>query len=103
MDDEREHQRKRDEQTRLRSLGALSHMLPVLGAIENHYRDSPVVVIGVHTPKFPAEREARRVQDAMDRMGVAHPVLLDGERRVWEEFGVHAWPTLVLVDPALVG
>jgi signal transduction histidine kinase/DNA-binding response OmpR family regulator len=33
MSDQREHQRKRDEQTRLRSLGALSHMLPVLSFI----------------------------------------------------------------------
>ena len=33
MDDQREHKRKRDEQTRLRSLGALSHMLPVLSLI----------------------------------------------------------------------
>ena len=33
MTGEREHRRKRDEQTRLRSLGALSHMLPVLALI----------------------------------------------------------------------
>ena len=33
MSDERERKRKRDEQTRLRSLGALSHMLPVLACI----------------------------------------------------------------------
>ena len=33
MTEEREHKRKRDEQTRLRSLGALSHMLPVLAFI----------------------------------------------------------------------
>lgn len=33
MDQDREHQRKRDEQTRLRSLSAISHMLPVLAVI----------------------------------------------------------------------
>jgi two-component system sensor histidine kinase/response regulator len=33
MNEAREHERKRDEQTRLRSLGALSHMLPVLAFI----------------------------------------------------------------------
>ena len=33
MTNEREHERKRDEQTRLRSLGALLHMLPVLAFI----------------------------------------------------------------------
>ena len=33
MSDQREHKRKRDEQTRLRSLGALSHMLPVLSVV----------------------------------------------------------------------
>ncbi len=33
MSYQREHKRNRDEQTRLRSLGALSHMLPVLSFI----------------------------------------------------------------------
>jgi len=33
MDEKRDERRKRDEQTRLRSLGALSHMLPVLSVI----------------------------------------------------------------------
>jgi len=51
MTDEREHRRKRDEQTRLRSLGALSHMLPVLGFI---YAMAAVLFL-VAPPFVPAE------------------------------------------------
>ena len=51
MDDEREQKRKRDEQTRLRSLGALSHMLPVLAVI---YAAAAVLFL-VSPPFIPAE------------------------------------------------
>jgi signal transduction histidine kinase/DNA-binding response OmpR family regulator len=51
MDREREHQRKRDEQTRLRSLGALSHMLPVLAFI---YAMAAVLFL-VAPPFIPSE------------------------------------------------
>ncbi|UCH29337.1 MAG: response regulator [Myxococcales bacterium] len=51
MDDEREQKRKRDEQTRLRSLGALSHMLPVLSVI---YAAAAVLFL-VSPPFIPSE------------------------------------------------
>jgi len=43
-------------------------MLPVLGALQNRYRDEPVVVAGVHSNKFPAEADAERIQAAMRRL-----------------------------------
>lgn len=51
MTDEREHRRKRDEQTRLRALRALSHMLPVLALI---YAMAAVLFL-VAPPFYPNE------------------------------------------------
>lgn len=51
MDEAREHQRKRDEQTRLRSLGAISHMLPVLAVV---YAMAAILFL-VAPPFLPAE------------------------------------------------
>jgi DNA-binding beta-propeller fold protein YncE len=56
-------------------------------------------VIGVHSAKFPTERDAAALPEAVARYGIAHPVLNDAEMEVWQAYGVRAWPTLVLVDP----
>jgi len=75
------------------------HTLPVLGALEESHRDDPLVVIGVHSAKFPAEREPERIQEAMRRQGVRHPVVVDEGFTIWQSFAVRAWPTLVLIRP----
>lgn len=74
------------------------HVLPELEALERHFAGKPVVVIGVHSGKFDAEKDARRIRDAMARHGVNHPVVVDSEFRIWRAFGVNAWPTLVVID-----
>ncbi len=58
-----------------------------------------LVVIGVHTPKFPNEADSESVRKAILRYGVTHPVINDDRRTIWMEFGVRAWPTLILLDP----
>ncbi len=74
------------------------HVLADLNAVADRLRESQVTVIGIHAPKFPAERERGHVVAAMDRLGVVHPVVLDPEHRLWEAYGVSAWPTLVVLD-----
>jgi DNA-binding beta-propeller fold protein YncE len=57
-----------------------------------------LVVIGVHSGKFRAERITTNIAQAAQRLGVGHPVVNDRQYRVWRAFGVNAWPTLVLID-----
>src|SRR5690606_39676481 len=59
-----------------------------------------LVVIGVHSGKFIAERETRNVRQAVLRHGITHPVVNDRQFRIWRSYAVNAWPTLVLIDPA---
>jgi outer membrane protein assembly factor BamB len=70
----------------------------VLAALERELEDEAFVVIGVHSPKFPNENDPAMVREAVRRYGVTHPVVVDTGRRIWDEWGVRAWPTLVLVD-----
>ncbi len=58
-----------------------------------------LVVIGVHSPKFPHEADHAAVARAVARHRVAHPVLDDPELETWQQYGVRAWPTLVVIDP----
>ncbi|HUQ97976.1 MAG TPA: alkyl hydroperoxide reductase [Gemmatimonadaceae bacterium] len=65
--------------------------------IEQRFPDD-VVVIGVHSGKYIAERETPRILEASLRFGLIHPVVNDRQFRVWRSYAVRAWPTLVVID-----
>lgn len=67
--------------------------------LEHRFADA-VVVIGVHSGKFIAERVTERIREAANRLDVSHPIVNDRQFRVWRSFAVRAWPTLVAIDPA---
>jgi thiol-disulfide isomerase/thioredoxin len=69
-----------------------------LRPLEERFGDG-LVVIGVHSPKFPHESDHTAVARAVARHRVAHPVLDDPELETWQQYGVRAWPTLVVIDP----
>jgi thiol-disulfide isomerase/thioredoxin len=74
------------------------HVLDELAPLEHDFADV-LTVIGVHSPKFAHEAEARAVRDAVDRYGIDHPVVNDPQLTLWRQYAVRAWPTLVLIDP----
>jgi len=74
------------------------HILPNLKYLEQKYKDS-LTVIGVHSAKFDNEKEIENIRQAILRYDIEHPVLVDDGFRVWEEYAVRAWPTLIIIDP----
>jgi len=73
------------------------HVLPVLRDLEERHRDDPLVVIGVHSAKFDAEKDSEHILQAMRRYGVSHPVAVDSEMQLWSQYAVRSWPTLVII------
>ncbi|MFL5389025.1 MAG: thioredoxin-like domain-containing protein, partial [Myxococcales bacterium] len=49
------------------------HVLPLLRDLVERHAADPLVVIGVHSGKFDAEKDAARIEAAMRRYGVSHP------------------------------
>ncbi len=74
------------------------HALPVLARLEKKHALDPFLVVGVHTQKFDAEPEIERLRASVIRYGVTHPVAVDGDRGIWEAWGVTGWPTIVVLD-----
>jgi DNA-binding beta-propeller fold protein YncE len=72
--------------------------LPALRALERKYPEE-IAVVGVHTAKFDEERARENIRQAIMRYGVIHPVVNDADKRVWDAYAVHSWPTLIFVDP----
>lgn len=75
------------------------HVLAELRPLEGEFADV-LTVIGVHSPKFEHEKQPSAVAAALARHGIEHPVINDPDMHTWRSYGVRAWPTLVLIDPA---
>ena len=56
------------------------------------------MVVGVHTPEFPFERDVDNVRRAVSEMRVGYPVALDPDYAVWRAFSNHYWPALYIAD-----
>jgi DNA-binding beta-propeller fold protein YncE len=75
------------------------HIIPDLKKLEAKYANQ-LVVIGVHSAKFANEKETENIRRIILRYEIEHPVYNDSEYAVWQSYGVRAWPTQVLIDPA---
>ncbi|MGI8732345.1 MAG: thioredoxin-like domain-containing protein [Pyrinomonadaceae bacterium] len=75
------------------------HILPDLKKLETKYARQ-LVVIGVHSAKFANEKETENIRRIIVRYEIEHPVYNDAEFKVWQSYGVRAWPTQILIDPA---
>lgn len=75
------------------------HIIPDLKKLEEKYANQ-LVVIGVHSAKFKNEKETENIRRIILRYELEHPVYNDSEYAVWQSYGVRAWPTQVLIDPA---
>jgi thiol-disulfide isomerase/thioredoxin len=72
--------------------------LPYVRAWAGKYEPQRLVVIGVHTPEFPFEKNSDNVRHATSEMTVGYPVAIDNDYAVWSAFGNHYWPALYFAD-----
>lgn len=71
--------------------------LPYVRAWEEAYADSGLVVVGVHSPEFPFERDLPSVRREVAARSIGYPVAVDNRFAVWRSFHNHYWPALYLV------
>jgi thiol-disulfide isomerase/thioredoxin len=72
--------------------------LTYVRAWAERYRDLGLVVIGVHTPEFPFERDLDNVRQAAKDMRVGYPIALDSNYAVWRAFSNRYWPAVYIAD-----
>ncbi len=75
------------------------HIIPDLKKLEEKYARQ-LVVIGVHSAKFENEKQTENIRRIILRYEIEHPVYNDADFKVWESYGIRAWPTQILIDPA---
>jgi thiol-disulfide isomerase/thioredoxin len=72
--------------------------LSYIRAWADKYEDHGLIVVGVHTPEFPFERETGNVREAAHDMIVEYPIALDPDYEVWTAFGNRYWPAAYFAD-----
>ena len=68
-----------------------------LRQMETRFHDG-LAVLGVHTPKHPAEAEDEVVLKTANFWHLRHPVANDREWILWRQFGIESWPSAALLD-----
>ena len=62
------------------------------------YQERGLVVVGVHTPEFPFERDIDNVRPAARDLNVWYPIALDSDYEVWRAFSNRYWPAVYIAD-----
>lgn len=71
---------------------------PYVTSWYERYKDSGLIVIGIHTPEFAFEKDKKNVEKAMKEFGINFPVVLDNDYGTWNAYGNRYWPRKYLID-----
>lgn len=77
--------------------------LPYLKAWHERYSTVPTPttglrVISVHCGDHAASREEAAIREAVGRLGIEHPVLIDSDFELWQQYDNPGWPARYLFD-----
>jgi len=72
--------------------------IPYVRAWAEKYKDQGLVVIGVHAPEFPFEKNVDNVKQAVQRLKIDYPVAIDNDYAIWRAFSNEYWPADYFID-----
>lgn len=74
------------------------HTLPHVRDWANKYQPEGLVVVGVHTPEYPWERDEKAVSRAIKQWQLPYTVVADNNYSIWNRFGNQYWPAHYIFD-----
>jgi thiol-disulfide isomerase/thioredoxin len=66
--------------------------LPYLQEWHRRYAAQGLVVVSVHSPGFRASADEDAVRAAVERLAISHPVVLDTNFALWQDYENAGWP-----------
>ena len=72
--------------------------IPYVRAWAEKYKDQGLVVIGVHAPEFPFEKNIDNVKQAVAKLKIDYPVAIDNDYAIWRAFNNEYWPADYFID-----
>ncbi len=75
------------------------HNYPHYRAWQEKYKDEKnLLLVGIHTPEFDAEKDVGRIRDRMAKNKLTFAVAVDNDGANWKTWGNRYWPCVYLVD-----
>ena len=71
---------------------------PHYRAWQERYEGKDVVIVGIHTPETPGERDIPRIEAQAKQHGLKFPIAVDNGNANWEAWNNRVWPTVYVVD-----
>jgi peroxiredoxin len=71
---------------------------PHYRARQERYANKDVVIVGIHTPETPGEREVERIKSQAAKHGLRFPIAVDNDAANWRAWNNRYWPTVYVVD-----
>jgi AhpC/TSA family protein len=72
--------------------------LPYMRAWHERYRQRGLRVIGVHAAGFEPSSDPDAVREAVARLRIPYPVVVDAELEIWNSYGNLGWPARYLFN-----
>ncbi len=72
--------------------------LPYVEGWAKKYKNSGLVVIGVHTPEFAFEKDRTNIEKAVRDLKINYPVAIDSDYNIWRAFHNEYWPAHYFID-----
>lgn len=72
--------------------------MPHVIDLHNKYAKDDLVIIGVHTPRADYEKSIEGLREAVTRMGIKYPVVVDDKQKMFRDYLCDLWPSQFVVD-----
>ncbi|GAC1580818.1 MAG: hypothetical protein NVS3B7_15600 [Candidatus Elarobacter sp.] len=74
------------------------HVTPELRKLRASIPSRDLAIVGVHAPELPDEHVHANVAQALKDQNITWPVVFDDDFKIWNQYGVSAWPTQLVFD-----
>src|SRR5215813_4109623 len=72
--------------------------MPHITDLYEKYSGRGLVVIGVHTPRADYEKNVSRLRDAITKLGIKFPVVVDEKQKIFRDYLCDLWPSQFVID-----
>jgi thiol-disulfide isomerase/thioredoxin len=72
--------------------------IPWVKAVQARFIGKDFTLVAVHTPELSLEKQRKNVVDAVNRLGITYPVMIDLDYSYWNALQNKYWPAFYLID-----
>jgi thiol-disulfide isomerase/thioredoxin len=71
--------------------------MPHIKQLYDEYGPEGLVVIGIHTPRADYEKNVSKLKEAITRMGIKFPVVVDEQQKMFRDYLCDLWPSQFVI------